>query len=259
MDKYSVIAARILAVLQKHPEGLDIAQIRDLLKPIGIQQHLDRRLRELDPHFVIERERRGNSVFYKYVRPRREGSWDFEQISKNLRAKVLLKASGRCQLCGRTVIEDKARLHIDHKIPREWGGETEEQNLWALCSICNEGKKNYYATLDASVMKGVLSHESVHTRIAELLRAHKGGWVDCDMIEFVANVTEYQTDWRKRLRELRYLGLQIKTKRQMVGRRYVSYYRLSKDVPLPDDPSRAAREYEAARTRRKSSHGTNAK
>ena len=251
MAKFGKVAAQILAVLQKHPEGLDIEQIREILEPSGVQQHLDRRLRDLDPYYVIERIRKGKKCVYRLVAPRAEGAWDFVDISKKLRAKVLLKASGRCQLCGRTVAKDGVRLHIDHKIPKAWGGKTTEENLWAICSTCNEGKKNFYKTLDAGLMKEILRHKSVHRRIAELLRTKKGNWIDCDLIEFVANVSQYQTDWRKRLRELRYLGLEIETKREAVGRRHVSFYRLRKDAALPADPTKAARKYEAERAKKR--------
>jgi len=32
-------------------------------------------------------------------------------------------------------------LVVDHKIPREWGGETVSENLEAICEDCNAGKK----------------------------------------------------------------------------------------------------------------------
>lgn len=50
------IELSILELLKKHPEGLDIAEIRDLLHLGTTQAQLGRRLRDLDPLYVIERE-----------------------------------------------------------------------------------------------------------------------------------------------------------------------------------------------------------
>ena len=51
-------------------------------------------------------------------------------------------------------------------------------------------------------MKKVMGHPSVHVRIGELLKLNFEKAVPSKLIEFVAN----QDDWKKRTRELRYLG-----------------------------------------------------
>ena len=238
----------ILEILQKHPEGLDIDQIREL-GTIDGQQHLDRRMRDLDPLFVIERTRIGKRTVYRLVGERAAGEYDYDIISKTIRAKILTRDGRRCRMCGKTVDQDQIKLHVDHKIPREWGGLTAEENLWALCSGCNEGKRNYFASFDPELMQSILTHESVHRRLAELLHANTGKWIDCDILEFVANFADYQTDWRKRLRELRYFGLDIVSKNTKVGRRTVSNYCLNNWVDLPDDLSEAACYFEAERAK----------
>ena len=187
---------------------------------------------------------------YQYISPRPEGEWEFSTISKTLRAKIIHKADGRCQMCGRTISKDHIKLHLDHKIPESWGGKSTEENLWAICSACNEGKKNYFASFDPELMEKIVRYKSVHKRIAELLHIKEGQWVDSDLIEFVANATEIQTDWRKRLRDLRYLNLIIESRRKKRGKRHTSQYRLIKWVELPVDPTQAAREFEKARARR---------
>ena len=153
-------------------------------------------------------------------------------------------------MCGRTVDEDQIRLHVDHRIPREWGGTSNEKNLWALCSDCNEGKRNYFSSFDPKLMATVLTHDSVHRRLAEMLHAKLGEWVDCDLLEFVANFEDYQADWRKFLRELRYFGLDIETKNTQVEKRTDSNYRLNNWVDLPDDLSEVARRFEMNRAKR---------
>jgi 5-methylcytosine-specific restriction endonuclease McrA len=237
---------KILSVLEKYPEGVDITAIREEL---GIQghQHFDRRVRELYPYYDIVTKRSGRKTLYILKGQRPEGEWKFARISKKLRAKILARDGQRCQLCGKTVKDDLVHLHIDHKIPESWGGESNEDNLWALCSTCNEGKKNYFKTFDSKLMIKIMNRKSVHERIAYLLKANINEWVDSDLIEFVANFLDYQTDWRKRLREIRYFGLKIESKRKKIGRRTKSYYRLLNWEILPKDLSKAAREYEKER------------
>jgi hypothetical protein len=247
----SSIQLEILRLLKENPDGLDINQIRESASFPGIQQHLDRRLRGLDPFYRIARVRTGKRTVYVLEGERPAGEWDYGVISKTLRAKILTRDGRRCQMCGKTVSHDSVRLHLDHKIPQEWGGPTGEENLWALCSACNEGKKNYFSSFDPELMSTVLRHDSVHKRIAELLHLRNGQWVDSDLIEFVANFEDYQADWQKRLRELRYLDLVITVKRKKEMRRTKSYYKLENWVDLPNDPSRAARKFEQARNKAK--------
>ena len=249
LKKLGPLQRRILALLQDNPEGLDIAAIRSQLGLTG-QQHLDRRVRDLDPYYIIERIRKGRRVVYRLEGERPEGDWEYAAIAKDLRAKILNRDGRRCRMCGRTVEEDRVKLQIDHKIPRSWGGRTEEKNLWALCSACNEGKKDHFETFDPAQMQEVFGSDSVHYRIALLLKTQLGEWVDCDLIEFVANFEDYQADWRKRLRELRYLGFNIEMKRRKRGKRHLSFYRLIRWIDLPGDLTRGARLYEKERAER---------
>jgi 5-methylcytosine-specific restriction endonuclease McrA len=62
-------------------------------------------------------------------------------INWRLRALVLMRDGGRCQLCGAEA-RDGAKLHIDHVVPWANGGETKLTNLQALCEVCNIGKSN---------------------------------------------------------------------------------------------------------------------
>jgi len=76
-------------------------------------------------------------------------------------------------MCGETVARHGITLVVDHKKPREWGGTNDVENLWAICERCNSGKKAYFSSLDvnAEIMKAAMSHDSVHVRIGELLKA----------------------------------------------------------------------------------------
>ena len=247
-----VLHGKILDVLRAHPEGVDIVQIRDEADVPGAeQQHLDRRVRQLYPYYEIERGFKGGKYMYRLIGElTTDEVTDTEAISKTLRAKILERDGRRCQMCGRTVSKDKIRLHIDHKIPRAWGGTTDEDNLWALCSECNEGKRDYFASFDPDLMAKVLHHDSVHERICYLLKSKSGEWVESDLIGFVANFDDYQEDWQKRLRECRYFGLEIPSRRRKIGRRVKSFYRVTNWADLPDNPTQFAREYERKRAAR---------
>ena len=114
-----------------------------------------------------------------------------------------MKRMGACGMCGRTVQKHKIALVVDHKIPRGWGGSSDPENLWAICEECNHGKKNLFASIDSAAMRSAIAHSSVHVRIGELLKGFGVGKpVPSHMIDAVAG----QDEWRKRLRELRYLG-----------------------------------------------------
>ncbi len=156
-------------------------------------------------------------------------------------------------MCGRTIEKHGITLVVDHKIPREWGGKTEAENLWAICEECNQGKKNLFASVDSAEMRSAIKHDSVHVRIGELLKgAGVGEPVPSHMIDIVAN----QDEWRKRLRELRYLGWEITAMRtHLPGGRFQSSYRLDKFTEWPADPSGWIREYEQKRAERNKEKG----
>ena len=240
------ISLRILEVIKQHPEGISEGEIREILNIPAEQTNFGRRRRDLNYHYVIETRREGSKVLYVYKGPR-EQPRDTAQISPRLRAQALHAARGRCGMCGRTIEKHGIVLVVDHKVPREWGGLTEPDNLWAICEDCNQGKKNYFKSLDAAWMRKVMGHKSVHVRLGETLKAFKGEPVPMDTLEFVAN----QDDWKKRIRDLRYLGWKIEiSKKKLPGGRVSSYYRLIQSKPWPEDPTSEVRRYERERSER---------
>lgn len=71
------------------------------------------------------------------------------QISKDVRQAVLQRYGATCQLCGRGPSDAdpynpvrRIILHIDHIVSLKDGGTNELDNLWPVCSVCNEGKKD---------------------------------------------------------------------------------------------------------------------
>src|SRR5215472_6280186 len=155
-SKPGSIHKRMIEVLKKHPEGITAGQWRGELGLAPEEQNqLDRRKRDLYKWFDIERSREGSETVYRY-RGEHPAPRDSGPVSLKLRAEILQRDRGRCQMCGATIEKDGVRLVVDHKIPQEWGGPSERDNLWTLCEDCNQGKKNYFASQDTALMKKVM-------------------------------------------------------------------------------------------------------
>lgn len=240
----------VLGVIKRaRRRGISILEIRRQLR-IRAQQHLDRRIRDLDANHVIDRRVERGVTFYVYRRPRTQAR-DSTGITKKVRAEVLNAHGRRCQMCGRTPARHKIVLHIDHKIPRRWGGKTVFANLEPLCSECNEGKKAHFATFTVRKMRGILEIESVHERLAKFLKANIGAPVADKALMVVANHISVQSDWQRRLRELRCTGLVIETRRKRTPAGYVeAQYILKNWVKLPRDLSAWVRRFESLRASR---------
>jgi 5-methylcytosine-specific restriction endonuclease McrA len=240
------IHQRILAPLKQHPEGISEGEMRSRLGiAVDKQVQFGRRRRELSAYFDIKKKRVGTETLYVYV-GERDIQLDAQPINPRLRAQALHNAAGRCGMCGRTISKDQVTLVVDHRIPRDWGGLTVSENLWAICEDCNHGKKNLFASMDTPAVRKAMNHKSVHVRIGELLKAvGVGNPVSSLLIEFVA---QDQEDWHKRLRELRYLGWVIEvSKRRTPEGRVRSAYTLVKWTAWPDDPARWIRNFEKQR------------
>ena len=246
---FGEIHRKILDLLKKNPGGISEGRMRKTLhiKP-DKQTQFGRRRRELHYRYRIDKKYVGREVLYIY-RGERKRPRDSSAIDEKTRAMVLHLAHGRCGMCGRTVEKHGIALVIDHKIPRHWGGKTEPANLlWALCEECNRGKKNLFKSVDSPAMRKAMSHASVHMRIGEFLKASGvGKAVPSHFIDIVAN----QDEWRKRLRELRYLKWEITASRaKLPGNRFQSAYRLDKFTDWPPDPTGWIRAYEQRRANR---------
>jgi hypothetical protein len=260
-SKPGKIHERIAEVMKRFPDGITGGQIRQELEKEGLrpedQTHLDRRKRDLKKWFLIETIPSTQVVngtvrkvaLYKYIGKRKKIT-DEGDINIRVKFEVRRAARGRCQVCGKTVAEDEIKLVVDHKKPRAWGGTNDLDNLWAICEECNAGKKAYFNSMDAGFMKKVTTHESVHVRIGETLKAIGVGkrtppW----LLDVVAD----QEDWHKRLRELRYpvIGWHIGTLayKTQSGRKKVDYV-LRSYKPWPSDPTGKIRQFERDRERR---------
>ena len=245
--KPGAIHRKMAELLQQHSGGLTSGQLREKLGLSATEQaQLDRRRRELRNWYQIEKKRVGAETLYVF-RGERTTPAETGGISLRKRAAILAAAHGRCQMCGKTVERHGITLVVDHKIPRDWGGTNDDDNLWAICEECNAGKKAHFASLDQSLMRRVMKHTSVHVRIGELLKASRGKPVSSELIAIVAN----QEDWQKRTRELRYLGWHIDvTRSTLPSGRVRSSYTVKRFTDWPPDPSGWIRKYESNRAKR---------
>jgi transcriptional regulator with XRE-family HTH domain len=130
------IHRKIAELLRQNPAGLTSGQIRAKLNIAADEQaQLDRRRRDLRKWFVLEKRQAGGDWVYT-LKGEREPSAVEGGVNIRVRAAVLWRAHGCCQMCGRTVERHKVVLVVDHKIPRDWGGSNDEENLWASCEDC---------------------------------------------------------------------------------------------------------------------------
>jgi hypothetical protein len=157
-------------------------------------------------------------------------------VSSRLRAEIL--APARCAQCGRTPIRHGVVLSVDLRVPPDWGGTNDPENLQPLCEECGDGKRQYLQTYAAHAeqIRHAASFDEPQRRIGELLRALAGEWVPTDLIGIVASAKEYQEDYQRRIRDLRYLGWEYeKTRRHNEGARVKVYYRLIRSAPWPEN------------------------
>jgi hypothetical protein len=224
------------------------------------QSNTDRRVRELRRFFQIEVVRIGNESRYLLrgwspTRPPDAG------IAISLRRRAEVLRPQRCAQCGRTPLEDHVKLVVDHKIPQSWGGDNEPENLQPLCEDCNAGKRDYFRSFEAYAeqIRAAIRYDEPQKRIGELLRAFNGEWVRSDLLGIVASAKNFQEDWQRRLRDLRFLGWDYLHKKTYdEGSRVLIYYRLTKSAPWPENISHAIRIEEARRKNRHESQSTGA-
>lgn len=178
------------------------------------------------------------------------------RIDLKTRAKVIHTYNERCAMCGRNPTEHGVVLHLDHKIPKDWGGVTDETNLWPLCEYCNLGKKNDFSSFSsaAGAISTAMQHEDVWTRCGELLKALQGQEVP-DYLLFLIVPERNRGDYKKRVRELRFvLGweIELRKRKDPASGKYLSLYVCHSWQPWPPEGARAAvTTYERRRQRRK--------
>jgi 5-methylcytosine-specific restriction endonuclease McrA len=120
-------------------------------------------------------------------------------ISRKLRFQILQRDGFRCRACGRGP-NNGVKLVIDHIIPIDWGGLTEESNLQTLCEECNSGKQAWVSGKPPEIMQQILSRSTVEARIEALFEAFPDQDVPSTLIQLVSKGA---LDWQRALRRIR--------------------------------------------------------
>jgi 5-methylcytosine-specific restriction endonuclease McrA len=197
-------------ILRQHPDGLTSGQIRAKMG-LAADAHaqLDRRRRELRRWFVIAKTKFGSEFVYQLVGEREAPIWD-DDVSLRARASILGRAHGRCQMCGRTVQTHGIALVVDHKIPKDWGGSsTDEDNLWALCEDCESQLEPRARTPSTDSIRRIFLLPTARERVAALLKTKRGHAIPGCWLKAVAGIA----DWARCVRSLRSEGWNVVVQR----------------------------------------------
>jgi hypothetical protein len=111
-------------------------------------------------------------------------------INNKDRYYLLQRDNSTCQRCGAT-IADGIKLEIDHKIPVDWGGTNDIENLWVLCNRCNGGKKNLFREINPEIMKQVLSENSGYLKILRFFILQPNVLIEPRKIEIISGIRDY--------------------------------------------------------------------
>lgn len=105
----------------------------------------------------------------------------------------------RCQSCGKGA-NDGATVHVDHKVPVDWGGSNDDDNLWTLCASCNLAKKSFFKDdFDTEVMKLVYAEESGYQRLKVLFENSPGVKFSPSILQGISGIR----DWTRTIRNIR--------------------------------------------------------
>ena len=149
--KPGAIHRKMAELLRQNPHGLTSGQLREKLGLDPTEQaQLDRRRRELRYWYDIEKMTSGGQTLY-VIRGERTTPLETGGVSLRKKAAILAAAHGRCQMCGKTIERHGITLVVDHKIPRDWGGTNDEENLWAICEECNAGKSENFQDYNSAI------------------------------------------------------------------------------------------------------------
>jgi biotin operon repressor len=119
-------------------------------------------------------------------------------VNAKQRYRILQRDNSICQRCGRTPAQG-VQLVIDHKIPSEWGGSNDDENLWTLCTECNGGKKNWFSDQDTDLMREVLKQRSGRARLRKMFELNPNKPIDVSILHAVSGIR----DWTRTVRDIR--------------------------------------------------------
>lgn len=158
---------------------------------------------------MMRQLRQDGIIIYEF--DRKTNCYEISQINKYVSSKVRTTISTkdayrirvrdghRCQSCGKGV-KDDIKLEIDHKIPVDWGGTNNDDNLWVLCNICNNAKKSFYKDdFDNEVMKKVFVQTSGYQRLRVLFEQSPNKQFPPSILQGISQIR----DWTRTIRSIR--------------------------------------------------------
>lgn len=119
-------------------------------------------------------------------------------ISEKLRYQIIHRDLSTCQRCGRT-IKDGITLQVDHKIPVDWGGTNDPDNLWTLCDLCNRGKKHFFSDYNSGQMKTLMAEPSAGKRLRIFFELNP----NIEIPPYKLDIISQLRDWTRRIRKIR--------------------------------------------------------
>lgn len=178
-------------------EGIRLYTMEEL-RAIGRISEWARVLRQLKQDKVIEYVSDPQGYRIKKINAFKSKSVRAGLTSKD-KYRIRNRDGHRCQSCGKG-IEDNVKLHVDHKIPIDWGGGNDDANLWTLCDDCNLAKKSFFRDdFDAEIMKLVYKQNNGTQRLRVLFENSPNKKFSPSILQGIAGIR----DWTRTLREIR--------------------------------------------------------
>ncbi len=138
----------ILRYMYAHPrQDLEMGPIVDWVTDIWLTNHKEpprdiwRAIRKLHQEGILIKVKKGIYKFDPDAVKEAE-LWDF---TPEVKRQALVRDHYACVVCGRTE-NDGVELTIDHRKPKDLGGDNSLDNAQTLCTQHNLLKKNYNAT-----------------------------------------------------------------------------------------------------------------
>jgi len=125
----------------KHPEVVDWVMETYKKRAGNVFRDPDRAIRHLSQSGFLVKIAKG---IYRYD-PQRVSKKELQDFTTAQKAAILKRDSYKCVQCGMGRKEG-VDLHVDHIIPKDFGGEATIKNGQTLCSRCNFLKKNLKQT-----------------------------------------------------------------------------------------------------------------
>lgn len=125
----------------KHPEVVDWVVATYKKRTGNVFRDPDRAIRHLSQSGFLVKIAKG---IYRYD-PQKVSKKELQDFTAAQKSAILKKDGYKCVQCGMGKKEG-VELHVDHIIPKDFGGEATIENGQTLCSRCNFLKKNLKQT-----------------------------------------------------------------------------------------------------------------